>query len=77
MMENKNFWSRVVPGFVQRQITKSWLPLGGGMSDAYMGMGAPTWMKSGKEAMISDGMHMNPDLYSVVSFITMLAGQIE
>ena len=77
MMENKNFWSRVVPGFVQKQITKSWLPLGGGMSDAYMGMGAPTWMKSGKEAMISDGMHMNPDLYSVVSFITMLAGQIE
>jgi len=77
MMERKSLLQRITPGFIQRQLTKGWMPLGGGgMNESFIGVGAPTWMKTGKEFMIKEGMNMNPDLYSVVSFITMLAGQV-
>lgn len=68
--------SRLIPGFVQREIVKEWLPFGDGTAEAMMGAGAPTWMKGGKDTMVNDGYSMNPLVHMIVSYITRLASQI-
>jgi len=75
-MERKSMISRFFPKAVQREIEKSWLPFGNGMTDILTGTGSPVWLQSGEETMMKEGYMMNPDVYMIVNYITRLAAQI-
>jgi len=71
-----SIWTKILPGSVQRQIAKNWIPLGNGFSDAKLGMGEPVWLALGQENFIDKGFMYNPAVYSIVSYLTRLGAQI-
>jgi HK97 family phage portal protein len=75
-MREKNIMARMIPGFIQRAILKSWLPFGTDLSSAQAGFGAPVWLQKSQEKLVEDGFMGNPTVYMIVSYMTRLAAQI-
>lgn len=75
MKNNESFFSKITPGFIKREVLKSWMPFGDGWSDTMTGAGSPVWMNTSKEELVK-GFMFNPTVYMIVSYITRLASQI-
>jgi len=75
-MNRKNIVARLIPGFIERAIVKSWLPFGEAISATKAGFGAPVWLRSSQDQLVKEGFMGNPTVYMIVSYITRLAAQI-
>ena len=75
-MRNKNILTRITPGFIQRAVIKSWMPMDSGYSENMVGSTGATWLGNAQDDMVKKGFMMNPDVYMIVSYITRLAAQI-
>lgn len=75
-MKTEKLITKLTPGWIQRAVLKQWMPFGSGYETTLSGNGAPAWLKSDQESMITKGFMYNPDVYAIISYITSLASQI-
>jgi len=75
-MTKRSIWTKLLPPGVQDAIVKSWLPFNDGTTDTMYGAGAPSFMSTKKEELVTEGYMGNPLVYMIVGYMTRLAAQI-